>query len=862
MAEACTPTLPPDAPMGEHTVTAGPDGDGGHSTHLFAPVGYELLDEIGTGGMGVVYCAREVALNRHVALKILHPRYPTDGPAARRFVDEAGITGQLQHPGIPPIHQVGTLENGRPFLAMKLIRGSTLEDLLKARSTPAEDRGRFLAVFEQVCHAVAFAHDRNVIHRDLKPANVMVGNYGEAQVMDWGLAKTLTCDRPADAATEADAPPGTEVRSLRDLESATQAGSMLGTPAFMPPEQAGGEIDKVNERSDVFGLGAVLCVILTGKPPYFGKDSEAVRLMAIRGQLDECTARLAACGVDPELLALCGRCLAREPADRPRHAGEVASAVADLRAAAEERARRAELDRVRAEGETRAAEVRSAEQRKRRRVQGALGLSFTGLVVLGGAFAWWQDRQAADRRAEQARAQADRATERGTERAAVEARARQAVESAAALAGEMRDKYRFAEAALALDQAAALVPPDAPLEITNRLAAARDDLAFVRELDEVRVSRIRSDFAIGVAAVPAAYAAAFRARGVDPTNPDPAAAGDWVAASPIKRHLVIALDDWAWTDHRGTTRERLLAVVRRADPGAWSDRLRERDVWTKPAELDELAAEFSPEVVPPNLLVLMFQMRQNAWPAGPKLLAAGTLRHPNDFWVQFEAGYYYYFKDSQPAVAIGHFRAARALRPDLPLVVQLLGGALNSAGKRDEAVACYREVTRLEPTNARAYTDLGHALRSHDPVEAKAAFRKAITLDPTAALAHGALGTILADQDDIDGAVAAFRQAATLEPWNSHWYDWIAFLLLKKGDAKGALTAATVAVGLNPKSGQARWNLGHARLDTGDLDGAIADFQEVIRLEPQHTGARPSLAHALALRANRTAPPPREVKHP
>ena len=117
---------------------------------------------------------------------------------ARRFVDEARITGQLQHPGIPPVHDLGTLPDGRPFLAMKLIKGRTLDALLRDRPDPAADRGRFVAAFEQVCQAVGYAHAHRVIHRDLKPANVMVGAFGEVQVMDWGLAKVLA-DGPARA---------------------------------------------------------------------------------------------------------------------------------------------------------------------------------------------------------------------------------------------------------------------------------------------------------------------------------------------------------------------------------------------------------------------------------------------------------------------------------------------------------------------------------------------------------------------------------------------------------------------------------------------------------------------------------------
>lgn len=180
-----------------------------------------------------------------------------------------------------------------------------------------------------------------------------------------------------------------------DLGTETQAGSVLGTPAYMPPEQAGGEIDLVDERADVFGLGAVLCTILTGEPPYRDKTTEAVRLCAVRGQVEDAYARLDECGADPELVTLCKRCLAPDRESRPRNAAEVAGAVATHLAAVEERLRRAERDRA-------AGEVKATEQRKRRRWQAAvLGARVLILALLGGG-AWWADRQAADREKDRA----------------------------------------------------------------------------------------------------------------------------------------------------------------------------------------------------------------------------------------------------------------------------------------------------------------------------------------------------------------------------------------------------------------------------------------------------------------------------
>ncbi len=378
--------------------TSGLPGDSAAETTVtsLSPPGYELQGEIGRGGMGVVYRARDIALDRDVAVKLLSERYAPDSVPAQRFLSEARITGQLQHPGIPAVHQVGTLADGRPFLAMKLIKGSTLEVILKQWSDPSAERGRLLAIFEAVCQAVGYAHAHRVIHRDLKPANVMVGAFGEVQVMDWGLAKVLGDATPAtaDALAAEQTQAWTQVSPTPESGSHTQAGSLIGTPAFIPPEQAGGEIERVNERADVFGLGALLTVILTGKPPYVGESFESVRVQALRGKLEDCFARLDDCGAEPELVALCKKCLAFEPADRPADAGAVAAAVAGLRAAADERARHAELERVEAEGKTREALARAVELRRRRRILLTASEIIALAFLVGFALVAWQWQRA------------------------------------------------------------------------------------------------------------------------------------------------------------------------------------------------------------------------------------------------------------------------------------------------------------------------------------------------------------------------------------------------------------------------------------------------------------------------------------
>jgi serine/threonine-protein kinase len=354
--------------------------------------GYEILEEIGRGGMGEVFLARDPDLNRSLAVKVLQERHRGRPELARRFLKEAQVTGQLQHPGIPPVHEAGTLADGRPFIAMKLIQGRTLAELLAARPSPAHNLPHFLHAFEQVCQAVAYAHSRGVIHRDLKPNNVMVGEFGEVQVMDWGLAKVLKPGpregrepAAAEGATGSGVLPTVRTRSP-GLSS--QAGAVLGTFAYMPPEQARGEVALLDERADVFGLGAVLCEVLTGQPPYVAAASWEVAPLAAGGELAGAFARLDGSGADAELVQLAKACLSPEPGARPRDAGEVARALAHYQEGVRERLRQAELERAAA----RAHALASRRARPRARLAAALLL----LGVGGGLSLWLAVRERHD----------------------------------------------------------------------------------------------------------------------------------------------------------------------------------------------------------------------------------------------------------------------------------------------------------------------------------------------------------------------------------------------------------------------------------------------------------------------------------
>ena len=178
---------------------------------------YLLFGEIARGGMGAVLKGRDPDLGRDLAVKVLLEGHRDKPELVRRFVEEAQIGGQLQHPGIVPVYELGTFADSRPYFTMKLVKGRTLAQLLKERGGPEDDLPRFLGIFEQVCQTVAYAHARGVIHRDLKPTNVMVGSFGEVQVMDWGLAKVLKEGGIADepAAPEEPAPAVSVIRTVR-----------------------------------------------------------------------------------------------------------------------------------------------------------------------------------------------------------------------------------------------------------------------------------------------------------------------------------------------------------------------------------------------------------------------------------------------------------------------------------------------------------------------------------------------------------------------------------------------------------------------------------------------------------------------
>jgi serine/threonine-protein kinase len=279
---------------------------------------YQILRPHARGGLGAVFVALDQELHREVALKQILEQHADDPLSRQRFLLEAEVTGNLEHPGIVPVYGLGTYADGRPFYAMRFIRGDSLKDAIEQfHADPALKKNcgrhslelrKLLRRFVDVCNAIEYAHSRGVLHRDIKPGNVIIGNHGETLVVDWGLAKALGRVEPGSDSGER-----TLVPPSASGSASTLPGSALGTPAYMSPEQSEGDLERVGARSDVYSLGATLYCLLTGRPPFEGDLAEVIagvqqgRFTAPR-RLDP--------AIDRPLEAICEKAMAKKPADR------------------------------------------------------------------------------------------------------------------------------------------------------------------------------------------------------------------------------------------------------------------------------------------------------------------------------------------------------------------------------------------------------------------------------------------------------------------------------------------------------------------------------------------------------------------
>ncbi len=821
-----------DAP-GEESPLLRVGGTGGAGAE--DPSRYRIAGEIARGGVGIVYKARDVDLGRDVALKVLRREHSSNPEVLDRLVEEAQIGSQLQHPGIVPVYGIGLLSDQRPYFAMKLVKGRTLAAVLKERGSPRQDLARFLRVFEQVCQTMAYAHSRGVIHRDLKPSNVMVGGFGEVQVVDWGFGKVLGRDDPV-----AEEPMGrTIVATVRSKGEGSESitGSVMGTPAYMPPEQALGQVETLDERCDVFALGAIFCEILTGEPAYVGAPEDLLT-MAAQARLEGAHERLSSCKAEPALVRICRDALAPMRADRPENASALAKALDEFLAAAEKRAREAELRAVRERAQLERERQEALWARRAKRKTMALAAAMVAAVLLTGGAWLWRDGRRRDHAAE-FREEAQRSVEEatrllGAERwseAAAEARRARDLAAQSDLLAKLRDE---AQGLAARAEAAA-----------DRIAR-RDRLCAA--LEECRMRRAEKFDSV---ATDGDYLAAFSEAGLDLGRPTPDLAETIRREyADAREQIAPALDEWAWLRR---TMEELKdrdwrqpdALARAIDPDPWRNDLRGAAASKDLARLRSMADD----AIERHLHVRTLDQLGVALREAGDYAAAFTffrrLRdlYPADFWIQYHGAPDWAKADAY--VLCEFSTAAVALRPKSHVAHDQLGCRLHAVGDLDGEIAAFREAIRLKPDDATTHSNLGSALcdglRQYDAAIAE--FREAIRLKPDHAIAHYGLGVALSKKGDRNGAIEAYREAIRLKPEFADAHGNLAFNLFKGGDLDGAIAACREALRLKPGSSNTHCILGDALIKKEDFVGAAAACRDAIRFG----AVKPEIRYSLAV---------------
>ncbi len=745
---------------------------------------YQLLGEIARGGMGVVVRARDPKLGRDLAVKLLLPEHRDQQDLVLRFLAEARVMARLRHPGVPAVHEVGLLADGRPFIAMKLVEGRTLTELLGGLAAAPDELPRFLAVFEQVCQTVACAHAQGFAHCDLKPANLMVGAFGEVQVMDWGLA----------SGGEIDGPDGVQ-----------------GTPAYMAPEQARGE--KVGPAADVFALGAMLCEILTGRPPYLGERTTRVFMDAATAKLDKARRRLEASGADADLIQLAMACLAPRPEDRPADGAAVADALARYTTRVRERLRAAELKQARA----------AADRRARRWRAGlAASLLVSGLSAAVGALGFWRERQVTA--------------------ASIEADLAEAI--------RLRDQNHWAEARAAVGRAEGRLDRFASDDLRGRARQVRADLEMVALLEEAAVEETQvRDGKFDSEGADAAYAAAFRDYGIDFEVLPPEAAARRIRESAVHDPLVAGLDHWCVAaDPNSANRDRLFAAANLADPDPWRVQFRDAIRGRDRAEVGRLVESAGAASVPRETAILLSQTPfVPARSAEISALRIVQQRFPDEFSINDHMGQALRVtRPPQTEEAVGFLRTAAALRPESPGARLNLGGALLDLDRGEEAEACFREALRLKPDYAEALYCLGEALdrQSRFP-EAREVLEECIRRNPDRSDMHNGLGNVLLHCGEREADLAQYREAVRLDPHNGGAHANLARSLHDRGDRDGAMAEYRLAIGSDPDQALPHYNLGTLLLnETERPEEAAAEFREAIRCKPDYAEAYCNLGHA------------------
>jgi serine/threonine-protein kinase len=822
---------------------------------------YQIGGEIAKGGVGIVLRSRDKELGRDVAMKLLRPDLAKDPLIVERFVEEAQIGAQLQHPGVVPVYELGLMADERPFFTMKLVKGRTLAAFLSERERPTSDLRKHLGIFEQVCQTMAYAHTREVVHRDLKPSNIMVGAYGEVQIVDWGFAKVRSQaardEKIAEGVTESQI---SIIETIRSVTSTTEsiAGSVMGTPAYMPPEQAMGNIEGLDQRADVFSLGSILCEILTGLPPYTGEETEVVLYKAARGRLEEAHERLDRCKADSTLVELAKSCMTPAKKARPQDAGVLARVMSRYLSSVEERAAKAQIAAAQAK-------VKAEGERKARRLTMAIvGAVLGAALLVTGAWLWFS-KQAREERAESARA-LDAALEDAA-RARGEAEAKETVDPA-----NWEAARAAAEQAVALTRssgadeqtrlrAEALLGEAVRKEATARAILERDELVrrTVAMLAEIRTRRCSQPDA---GSIDGELVAAFRGLGLDPTKSPPEETAEFLARSPIREELSRALSELSvlrsQTGVDPGSGARLLEAIQIADPDRTRSRIRMAGGKLSPAgrlrALREVVGSLTLEGMAARSLDLLGNLLGDA--GSPEdavaVLRIAAVSQPEDLWTHLHLAHWLSrLHPPRTKEALLHCTAALAMRPESVAVRHQMGAVLLLHGEPDSAIEMWKHALELVAEGEAVHrghllAHVGEALLAEGKHgRAESACRDGAQLSPEDALVHQVLGRVQLEQSRSGAAAKEFRAAIDLQPgYEAAHRGWIR-ALAESDRLEEAIRWYRAEASRQPRSAATQHHLGLCLAEGGELVEAVEAYEKAIGLEPGRAGTHRALAIAL-----------------
>ncbi len=704
--------------------------------------GYEIQSLLGQGGMGQVFRARHLRLNRPVAIKILREGSHAETPKLERFLREAEAVACLRHPNIVQVYDIGEF-GGRSYFTMELVEGGSLARKLNGAPQPSRAAAQLIATLADAIHA---AHERGIIHRDLKPSNILLTSDGTPKIADFGLARRI----------EADA---------GDL---TLAGTPIGTPSYMSPCQAAGLISAMGPPTDIYSLGAILYEMLTGRPPFRG-ESPADTERQIINDPPVHPSRLNP-KVPRDLETICLKCLEKDPKNRYSSALALAE---DLR-----RFERHEPIVARSVGPVERA-VRWSQRKPA--LASALALGAVLASALAVTVLWWYGQRMALRASAVAWAQAD-LTEAD--------RRRQVGDLATAAALLERAK----------DRLGGYVPPE--LRTTINRAAVTLELA--ERLDSIRSQRVPLLGRVpGTDTADRDYSAAFLGAGLFVSTDDQAASAARIGELGMTEALVAALDDWAVATQDEARRAWCLGVANLVDESSSkeNERLRDPRVWADRAALTDAIADAPLHEVSLPLLVAATERLQDLGGGADaiRFLKLIDRRHPSDFGVHVRLAFALVHQGNWFEAA-GHYRAAFALRPRGD-VCDSLGSVMKAAGQFDEAFLCFEQAVRLDPAYAPAHLNLGVAyLRKGDADQAMGFLRRAVELDPDFVQAHIILASSLQDRGDQTGAVEHYEIAARLDPTFPEPHFSLGLLYASQGKLSEAQSCLRRALELLPES--------------------------------------------------------------